>query len=196
MMAARGDIKLRLPLCAAPLIAPLIALHKNGGDDSNIGQMRAAIEGIVHHHRITGMKLPRKGGHHCLYAFPHRAQMHRHMGGIGDQIAIAIKHRAGKIEPFLHIHRMGGAGQHHPHIFRHAHEQIIEHLEQHRIGLILITRAHPACRHPLHQQIIAIGTHRLPAGLHPIGSGIIQNDRGPCYGAIHRQILPPIERRL
>ena len=36
---------------------------------------------------------------------PHRSEVHRHVGRIGDQAAVVVKDRAGKIEPLSYVDR-------------------------------------------------------------------------------------------
>ncbi len=61
--------------------------------------------------------------------------MHRHVRRIGDQRAVGGKHRAGEVEPLLDVDRVGGVLQRHAHLLGDRHEQVVEHLQHHRIGL-------------------------------------------------------------
>ena len=60
--------------------------------------------------------------------------MHRHVRRVGDQVAFGVEQRAGKIEPLLDVDRVRGVGERHAHLLGDRHEQVVEHLEQHRIG--------------------------------------------------------------
>jgi hypothetical protein len=61
--------------------------------------------------------------------------MDRHMRRVGDQAALAVEHRAGKVEPFLDVDRIGGVLQRHPHLLGDRHEEMVEDLEHDGIGL-------------------------------------------------------------
>ena len=61
--------------------------------------------------------------------------MHRHVRRIGDQPPVAVEDRAGEVEPLLDVDRIGGVLQHHAHLLGDRHEQVVEDLEHHRVGL-------------------------------------------------------------
>ena len=61
--------------------------------------------------------------------------MHRHMRRIGHQAPFRIKHRTGKIQPLFDVHGIGGVLQRHAHLLGDGHEQIVENLQQHGVGL-------------------------------------------------------------
>ena len=74
--------------------------------------------------------------------------MHRDMGRIGNQAAIAIKHRAGKIQPLFDVDRLCRVGEPQAHLLGDRHVQAIENLKHHRVdpgtdGPVLVTRLHP-----------------------------------------------------
>ena len=68
-----------------------------------------------------------------LDALAHCAQMHGHMRRVGDQVARAVEDRAGEIQPFLDVHAQRGVLQHDAGLLGHAHEQVVEQLQQHRV---------------------------------------------------------------
>ena len=61
--------------------------------------------------------------------------MHRHVRRVGDKRAVVRENGAGKIEPLLDVHRIGGVLQRHAHLLGDRHEEIVEHLQHHRIGV-------------------------------------------------------------
>ena len=61
--------------------------------------------------------------------------MHRHVRRVGDQRAVVREHRAGKIKPLLDVDRIGGVLQRHAHLLGDRHEQVVEHLQHHRVGM-------------------------------------------------------------
>ena len=71
----------------------------------------------------------------------HRAQVHRHVRRVGDQVAVGVEQRAGEIEPLLDVDRVRGVGERHAHLLGDRHEQVVEHLEQHRVGAWCRSRA-------------------------------------------------------
>ncbi len=60
--------------------------------------------------------------------------MHRQVRRVGDERAGGVEHRAGEIEPLLDVHRLRGVAQRFAHLLGDGHEQVVEHLQQHRIG--------------------------------------------------------------
>ena len=56
------------------------------------------------------------------------------MRRVGDEIARLVEDRAGKVEPFLDVHAPGGVGERRAHLVGDRHEQVVENLEQHRVG--------------------------------------------------------------
>ena len=60
--------------------------------------------------------------------------MHRNVGRVGDQSAVGVEDGAGKVQPFLDVDRVRRVGQHRPHLFGHAHEQVVEDFQHHRVG--------------------------------------------------------------
>ena len=60
--------------------------------------------------------------------------MHGQVRRVGDERARGVKHRAGEVEPFLDVHRLGGIAQGFAHLLGDGHEQVVEHFQQHRVG--------------------------------------------------------------
>ena len=69
-----------------------------------------------------------------LHGLAHRAQVHGHVRRVGDELALRVEQRAGEIQALLDVHRARGVGERHAHLLGDGHEQIVEDLEQHRIG--------------------------------------------------------------
>ncbi len=103
--------------------------------------------------------------------------MHRHVRRIGDQVAGAVEHRAGEIEPLLDIDRGGGGGERHAHLLGDRHEQVVEHFEHHRIDV----RSHGRC-----------AAERLDARQHQFGA---RGDAGPPARFNHRRAVGVDEDR-
>ncbi len=73
----------------------------------------------------------------CPHAGPHRAQVHRHVRGVGDEAAAGVEQRAGEVEPLLDVHRVGRPLQRRPHRLGDAHEAAIVELKRDGVGLVL-----------------------------------------------------------
>ena len=71
---------------------------------------------------------------HGLDRLAHRAQVHRHVRRVGDQVAVGVEQRAGEVEPLLDVHRVGGVLQAQAHLLGDVHEEVVEDLEHHRVG--------------------------------------------------------------
>ena len=93
MVTARSDVKNNLMLHV-----------KNRCHHGDIRQMRTTVIRRVDREHITGLHLGMTGNHR-LDTLAHAAQVHRHMRRVGDQIAMPVKYRAGKIQPLLDIDR-------------------------------------------------------------------------------------------
>ena len=107
---------------------------KHRRNDRDIRQMRAAVERIVQRHDVAGFQRRVAIVQHRAHTLPHRAEVHGHMRSIGDQSAFRIENGAGEIEAFLDVHAHRRVLQHGAGLFRDVHEQIVEQLQQHRIG--------------------------------------------------------------
>ncbi len=95
--------------------------------------MGAARVGIVQGEGVAGTQ-PRMPVAHRSDAGAHRAQVHRHVRGVGDEAAVGVEQGAGEVEPLLDVHRAGGALQRGAHGLGHAHEAAVEQLQGHGIG--------------------------------------------------------------
>ncbi len=159
---------------------PALGLVEHRGADGDVGQMRPAIVGRVDRIDVAGPDI-RILGQDRLDRFVHRPEMHGHVGRIGHQRTGGVENRAGEVEPFLDIDRVGGVLQRHAHLLGDRHEQVVEDLQHHRIR----SRAHRgACRHrldPGQHQVIAPGQPRLPALLHHDGLVRLDDDRRPGH---------------
>ncbi|MNV55173.1 hypothetical protein D3C71_1473980 [compost metagenome] len=89
--------------------------------------------------------------------------MHRHMRSIGNQRAVFVEHRAGKIEPLLDVYRGRRVLQCHAHLLGNRHEQVVEHFEQHRIGLRTDRLCARKLGDPLQNDMVQLGNLESPA---------------------------------
>ncbi len=167
----------------------------DGGHDRDVGQVRAAVVRVVEHIHVAALH----GGvalDHGLDRLAHRAQVHRHVRCVGDQFAVGVEERATEVESLLDVHRVGGVLQPQPHLLGDVHEQVVEDLEHHRVGLgadRMLRGARPHAR-----QLDRAGPHepRLPAGLDHGGRVLLGHDRRAVDGRAGLQRFAHIEAGL
>ena len=87
VVAARSDVEEDL---AAGLV-------EDRRDDGDVGQMGAAGIRRVEHGHVARLLARAALANDRAHTLAHRAQMHRHVRCVGNEIAIAVEHRAGKI---------------------------------------------------------------------------------------------------
>ena len=187
MVPARAHIKRR---------GRVVRLQKHRRDDGHIGQVRAAVVGVVEHEHIARAHLAGVVLDHGADALAHRAQVHRHVRRVGDQVAVGVKQRAREIQPLLDVDRVRGVLQLQAHLLGDVHEQVVEHLQQHRVHR-RASRVRMGPRlHPLEQQVVALGQARGPARLDH-GGGIALGHNGRPVDAVARaQVLAQHQRGL
>ena len=165
---------------------PVRAEHRQHHGD--VGQMRAAVVRIVERVDVARPQARAVQAQDRAHALAHGAQMHRHVGRIGDQHAALVKHGAGKIQALLHVDRIGGVLQRHAHLLGDRHEQVVEDLQHDRIGPGA-DRGLPRERlGAAQQEMIARGELGLPAGLDHHGGGGLGDDRRPLDRIARAQI--------
>ena len=136
MMATRRDE-------GVGLARAIVVEHRH--DHGDIGQVRAAPEGIVDRIGIAApqpapvarLSILARATHfeHARDTVAHASKVHGDVRRIGDQRAGRIEQRAGEIEPFLDVYRGCGVLQHHAHFLGNRHEQVVEDLQPDRIDL-------------------------------------------------------------
>ena len=179
MVAARADVKGGL--------GTLADIHRR--DHRDVGQVGAAVVRVVEHIHIAGLHAAGVFADDRLDALAHGAQVHGHMGCVGDQVAPGIEQRTRKVEPLLDVHRVGGVLQLQAHLFGDVHEQVVEHLQQHRVdrgaGRVLRGARHA----PLQHQVVQLGEAGLPARLHHGGGVLLGNDGRARNGIAGAQVF-------
>ena len=159
--------------------------------------MRAAVVGRVQHVDVARLHLPGVLADHGLDRLAHRAQVHRHVRRIGDQVALGVEQRAGEIEPLLDVHRVRGVLQPQAHLLGDRHEEVVEDLQHHRVD-----RGADAPR-SCFRGCVRSSTRWFerrdlgaPAGLDH-GRGVrLGDDRRAVDALPGREVLAPVERRL
>ncbi len=164
MMAAGTDVKRR----------PVIQVHRR--DDRDVGQMRAAVVGVVQHIHITRLHGGGILAHHGLDALAHGAQVHRHMRRVGNQVAGGVEQRTAEIEPFLDVDRVGRVLQLQAHLLGNVHEEVVEDLQQHRVHGRSCCIFDSAWRPSDEGQMVKLCQACFPAGLHDGGRILLGDD--------------------
>ncbi len=175
LVAARGDIEPHRPRAV---------LGEDRHDHRHVGKMRAAVIGRVQHIDVARLHAAPVGAlraraDHRAHAFAHRAQMNRQMRRVGDKRSGAVEQRAGKIQPLLDIHRIGGVLQRHAHLLGDRHEEIVEHFQHHRIDAGADRRAGTPRLRALQHEIAPPVDPRAPSGLDERGRRRLDDDRRP-----------------
>ena len=98
------------------------------------GRCVPPLNGLFSATTSPGFSVLPRSAQHRAHALAHRAQMHRHMRRVRHQAALGVEDRAGKIQPLLDVHANRRVLQHRAGLFRNVHEQVVEQLQQHRIG--------------------------------------------------------------
>ena len=93
MVAARRDVE-------EPRLPRFVI---DGRDDGYVRQVCAAIVGCVQHINVARSHV-RVLIDDSAHARAHRAQMHRHVGCVGNQPTLTVEDGAGKVQPLLDIH--------------------------------------------------------------------------------------------
>src|SRR6202044_2167004 len=107
---------------------------EHGRDHRDVGEVRAAVVRVVERIDVARLSVPLVAVYHHFYGFAHRAEVHRDVRGVGDEVAVGVEDRAGEVEPLLDVDGVRGRPQALAHLLGHRHEQVGEHLEQHRVG--------------------------------------------------------------
>ena len=154
--------------------------------------MRATVIGCVEDKDIARLHTLAAFADDGLNALAHGAEMDRYVRRVGDQLAIGVEYRAGEIEPFLDIHRIGRVLQHDTHLFGDRHEKIVEHFQHDGIRLGADGMLRLAFLDPVDHHVIANRDFRLPAGFDHGGSVGIDNHRRPVDRLARRQRIPVV----
>jgi hypothetical protein len=129
------------------------------------------------------------------HAVAHRAQVDRHVRGVGDQVSIAVEQGAGEVQPLLDVDRIGGVLQGETHLLGHGHEEVVEHLQHHRIGLGPDRAAGRQGLDAVEDQVQVRVDSGAPAGLDHGGAGGLANDGGALDLGADGEGLPVEHRR-
>ncbi len=156
----------------------LTRLVENRRNHGHVRQMGSSIIGRVHHVDIAGLHRPCVRRQHGPDGFTHGAEMNRDMGCIGDQHAIGVEDRAGKIEPFFDVHGIGRVLQGDTHLLGNRHEQIVEHFQHNRITIRTNRKTALHGHHAVEDEVSFCRQRRLPPRFDDRRRRLFANDRG------------------
>ena len=83
---------------------PLARRVEDRGDDGDVRQVGAAVVRVVDRVHVAGLHLAGASADHLLDGGAHRAEMHRDVWRVGDEVAVRIEQRARKVQPLTDIH--------------------------------------------------------------------------------------------
>ncbi len=164
-------------------------------DHGDVGQVRAAVVRRVEHIDVARLHPAAILADHRPHALPHRAQVHRHMRRVGDQVSLPVEDGAGEIEPLLDVHRVGGVRQTQAHLLGDGHVKVVEDFELDRIDAGADRRARRPRLDPLEHHVIEARDLRTPAGLHHGRRIPLGDDGGPVDAVPRGQPLAQENRR-
>ena len=117
-------------------------------------------------------------------------------GALATSVPSCVEHRAGEVEPLLDVDRVGGVLQRHAHLLGDRHEQVVEHLQHHRIGLGADgVRALAAPRRASARDGSSRVSRGLPAGLDHDGLVRLDDDGRACDLVAGRKLIARCRRR-
>ncbi len=179
-----ADIRVVPTRCCPEQDLGVRTVREDRCDHSDVGQMCPAIIGRVESVDVTGFDLAFVEANDRFHRTVHRAQMHRHVGRIGDKGAVTVEDGAGEVEPLLDVDRVGGVLQRHAHLFGDRHEEVVEDFEQYRVGLVGADRHRPV-------ELLVPGQYHVVAGI-DLGSPARFDDDGLVGLDHHCRALHPI----
>ena len=185
MVAAAGDIKPRLRAAG----------QVDRRHHRHVRQVGAAVVGVVEHIDIARLH-GRVACDHSLDRLAHRAQVHRHVRRIGDQRALGVEQCTRKIQPLLDVDRVRGVLQPQPHLLGDVHEQVVEHLQHHRVGRRADGLRRSAGPHPAQRERPVIAHAGQPAGLDHRGGVVLGDHRRAVHRGAGGQLIALVQRRI
>ena len=146
------------------------------GHNGDIRQMGTAVVRVVDRIHLTRPHCADPAADDFPDGGAHRAEMYRNVRCIGNQVAVRIEQRTREVQPLTDIHRLGSRLQPEAHLLGDRHEQVVEDLQEHGIGLGARIGLHGGY-HPLGEQMSGLGQLRLPAIVDDGGGVGLDDDR-------------------
>lgn len=101
-----------------------LGVSPHRSDDSQVWQVAAPCAGVVAQQHIARVEVSPQVLDLELHRLLHGAQVHRNVGGIGDQPPIGSEEGAGEVQPLLDVGGDGRALQDAAHLLSNAHEAV------------------------------------------------------------------------
>jgi hypothetical protein len=95
----------------------------------------AAVVRVIEREDVTGPHPVLVARDDHLDGLAHRAEVHRDVRCVRDQVAAGVEDRAGEIETLLDVDRVRGGAEALAHLFGDRHEQVGENLKHHGVSL-------------------------------------------------------------
>jgi hypothetical protein len=161
--------------------------------DGDVRKMSAAVIGGIDAVNVAGTNVAMVLADYGFNGTVHGAEMHGHVRRVGDQGTVMREHRAGKVQPLLDIHRVGGVLQRYAHLLGDRHEQIVENLQHDRVGMRADRMGALEFFRARQQEMIFCGHFGLPAGLDHDGLMRLDNDGGANDARSRLQLVTHID---
>ncbi len=166
---------------------------KHRRHNRNIRKMRTARSRMIGQQYITGPDI-RATFDLLADRLAHGAEMHRHMGGVGHQVAGRIKQGTGKIKPLLDIGGDGCFLQHPAHLFGNGHEEIGKNRQLDGIDRCSHAPVPAPANTDLH--IAILGDQGRTIGLDHNGCRLLDDDGRTRQPMPSRQLFHQIQARV
>ena len=186
MMPAGGDEE-------QDLGAVLREHRRHHGD---VGEMRAAVIGCVHHPHVPGLQLRSDLADHGGHAPVHGAEMHGDMRGVGDELPVAIEDGAGEVEALLDVDRARGVLQRVAHLLGDGGEAFVEHFEQHGVRGRVERKPRVALVGAGEKNVVLGGHRGLPARLDHHGLMWLDDECRTGDALTRAEVIPQEHRRV
>ena len=114
-----------------------LAADVHGRHQGDVGQVGAPQVRVVEDNHIAGAEGAGVNADGRIHRRGHSPQVHWHMGGLGNHLALGVEEGAGVVPALLDIGRVGGALEGYPHLFTGGDEQVLENFQAYRIDHIV-----------------------------------------------------------
>ena len=137
---------------------------EDGGDDGDVGEMGAAVVGVVEGEDVAGAEGVLAAAQYGAHGVAHGAEVDGDMGGVGDEMALAVEEGAGEVEALLDVDGIGGVDEGGAHLFGDGHEEVVEYFEHDGVGAGADGRGAPRGFGAGEQEIPLVGDLGPPFG--------------------------------
>ncbi len=128
--------------------------------------------------------------------FAHRAEVHRDVRGVGDQVSGGVEHRAREIETVADVGAHRRSLEDDTHLLRDRSELVVEHLQQDGVDLGVGVDASANIRRVAENEVVAFGAKSGEAGIDDDGARGVQDQRGSRKLGVERDVFSKVDWRL